>query len=351
MCYSEIENNIYHNQIEQAMNRISEMLKVNSCDGKLYFYFGLCMDRINQKKFAGECFRVAYENGYKNSNMLVLLAKSESAIGNKEDAEKYFKEAIENNNSESDELYSKSEYAMFLIDNNQLLAAEKISHIIIEKYPNYYTGYHIYLFIKIHRKDYKACELLLEDIKEKFDGTENFLIDYLELYQHQNGLEKAINYISNNEVYNRIIPQYVQKKNLEYYYSVEDFENYLKTLLILVEDYGDKDAAMAAMLLLNASKKYKLSARIGEYIMNSEKEKQGFRFFMALEIQMFNYYYMANNHPSEKLVRWIEQVGKWCIAYAYENFPIKMAETFSENIYELFDDINHIKLVNSTNIN
>lgn len=350
MCYSEIENSIYHNQIEQAMNRISEMLKVNPCDGRLYFYFGLCMDGINQKKFAGECFRVAYKNGYKSSNMLILLAKAESSIGNKEDAEKYFKEAIEYNTSEAEELCSKSEYAMFLIDNNQLLAAEKISRIIIEKYPNYYTGYHIYLSIKIHRKDYKACELLIEEIKEKFDATEDFLTDYIEFYQHKNGIEKAIDYMRNNEVYNRIIPQYVQKKNLEYYYSIEDFENYLKTLLALVVDYGDKDAAMAAMLLLNASKKYKLSAKIAEYIMDNEKEKQGFRFFMALEIQMFNYYYMANNHPSEKLVRWIEQVGKWCMAYAYENFPIKMAEIFSENIHELFDDINQISLVNSTNI-
>lgn len=260
------------------------------------------------------------------------------------DTEKYLIKSIELSIDMEKKWIPMSALTMFYIENNMLLKAEKNSKLLIEEYPNNYQGYHMHILIEILKKNYDDVCVYMKKVPEKFQTHPQFLIDYVDLYRQQNKMDELYKFFEEDFRFTEIIPQEVLKEKMISLDNIEElYDEKEKILLELAKKYHDSDAIISLMILQFSKKKFEQSAKIANIILENEKNIQGIKYYLALYFQIYNLYFMSEKHPSVQLKKWIENAGNWCIRFANDfNIP-EIANTVSDSIQELFDEINAIQ--------
>lgn len=323
----------------EAIDILKELVAAYPDEGIIPYYFGKICLMAKENEMALNYFNAAIRLNYNLPDVYLSIALLQKEMGLINDAEKSFLKASEQTEDKELLWASLSCLAVFYIENEMYLKAGKISKTMVKEFPNNYQGYHLHFTIETMRKGYDDAFSYLERLPEQFKNHPQYLIDLVELYKKSGKEEKLKDLFETDERFKMFIPQIVLREKIA---SLSD-SNEEKEALIrkLAKEHSDKDAILSLMILEFSRKNFEKSAKIANVILDKEKSNQGYRYYLALYFQMYNFYYLSEKKPSQELMNWIEKAGNWCINFA-DTFNIpEMGKTVRDSVNELFDEINN----------
>ena len=336
---SEIELLIDKGDYLSAINDLQEIFVSYPNEGIIPFYYGNIARMIRADELALKYYLQAYNLGFDGAEGLFAMAFTQKELGMFSEAEHNFLDAIEKANEKDEKWVYISALAVFYLENDMFLKAEKMSKKLIEEFDTNYQGYHIHVISEAMRSHFDEAEAYLERVPSVFKNHPQYFIDKIELCKAKDDKEKLKQLLA-DETIKAVIPQVVLREMIMNMPGEEHAEEKEKFINTLAKEYHDKDAFISKMILEFVNKNYEDSAQLANVILENEKLNQGIRYYLALIFQIYNLYYLSGKKPSLKLIDWIEKAGNWCIAFAEANQVENEGEIVRESMQALFDEIN-----------
>ena len=323
-----------------AVSILHELAQEYPSEGIIPYYLGRMCLMGKDEILAYKYFSTAVDLGYTESDVYISLAMLDKDMASVNDTEKSFLKALEAAKMEESKWTCLSALSVFYIENEMYLKAEKYIKKLIAAYPDSYQGYHLHIIADALREHYDEAFAYMDRLPDVFKNHPQYLIDVIELYKKSGKDSELSDLLKSDLRFSEIIPPIVLREKISSMPNDERDDS--KELLIreLARDYHDKDAVISVMILEFSKKNFEKSAKIANAILGNEKGTQGLNYYLAMYFQIFSLYYIAEKKPSEKLRKWIEDAGNWCISFAESlNIP-SVTEAVSGSIQELFDEIN-----------
>lgn len=323
-----------------AVSVLQDLAHEFPSEGIIPYYLGrLCLvdkDELLSYKY----FTTAVKLGYTDYDVYISLALIEKDMASVNKAEKSFLKALEVATTEELKWTCMSTLSVFYIENEMYLKAEKYVKKLIAEYPDSYQGYHLHIIIEALREHFDEVLAYMDRLPDMFKNHPQYLIDIIEIYK-KSGKDNELSVLLKNDLrFTEIIPSVVLREEILSIPNDEHDDGKGQLIRRLAKEYHDKDAVMSVMILEFSRKNFEKSAKIANVILENEKGNQSLNHYLAMYFQIFSLYYMAEKKPSEKLRKWIEDAGNWCISYAESLGMPAVTETVSDSIQELFDEIN-----------
>ncbi len=335
-----IDNMLENYDYASAVNFLHDLAQKYPEEGVIPYYLGKVCLLFNNEKLAFQYIQTAIKKNYIKAEVYLTCALLQKDMQDNISAENSFQKALELADSEEIKWASFSCLAVFYIENEMFLKAEKIAKKIIKVYPDNYQGYHLHIAIETIKGNIEEAFSYMNMLPEKFKNHPQYLIDVIELYKKSENKDLA-QLFSEDQIFSFVIPQIVLREKIVAMPNDEHVDEKEQLIIKLADEFHDKDAIVSLMILQFSKKNFKKSAQIANIVLENEKEEQGLRFFLALYYQIFNLYYLSAKKPSGELIKWIETAGNWCVNFV-ESFNIKIiAQPVKKVIQELFAEINN----------
>ena len=334
-----IEKYIDEKDYKSALSEIKTLSDKDLSDGRAYYQMARLMLDTGNEEDAYDYLRQALNAGYKTAGSCFLMAQSAERHEGFEAVDDYYLQAI-SLTEDVEEIRGISMFrALYHLRSNKSLSAEKIAKRLIEQFPDSYDGYHLCFLSAMKREKYEEAGSYLDLVSDGFSDNSQYLFDRIELMKAEKDMSEVVAELEADKRYMKTIPIYSLRQKLTYYYDQQDSQKYFETASYLGAKYNDKDAYVALMTMDFARQNYQKSAETAQFLMDIEKDNQGYRFYVALYFQIFNYYYLSGKKPSRELIEWMKKAGEWCIGFAVQNTTEAAATEVLDSIVELFDEI------------
>ena len=338
--FDNVDQLIKEQDFPKAMGILKSLVGKYPTEGIIPYYFGRICLAVKEEQLAVQYFQKAIEMNCCNTDVYLSLALLQKNIGTTNEAEKNFNHAIERVKTQEERWASFSCLAVFYIENKMYMKADKIAKAIINEFPDNYQGYHLHTIIDTLKGDYEDAISYLKMIPERFKRHPQYLIDIIDVYKNSDKKEKLPEIFNHNLTFTEVIPQIVLREKIIASFNSEDNEEKEELIQTLANNYHDKDAIFAVLVLEFSRRNFKKASYIANIILENELENLNIRYYLALYFQIYNFYYMSDCHPSEKLVKWIENSAKWCVEFVDQfNIP-EISLPLRKSLQNLFDEIN-----------
>lgn len=337
---SSIDKLIENGDLDKAVATLKVLAQDYPQEGIVAYYLGRICLMGKDDVLALKYIQAAIERGYATADVYLSAAMLLKDLAVLNEAEKYFIKAIEVANTSELNWVSLSCLAVFYIENEMYLKADKIVKRISKEFPNNYQGYHLHIIIEAMREHYDEVFAYMDMLPEKFKNHPQRLIDVIEIYKKAGKESELSDLFESDLSFSTIIPQVVLREKISAMPNGEHVDTKEKLIRQLAKDYRDKDAVVSVMILEFSRKNFKKASQIANAILDNEKDEQGFRYYLALYFQIYNLYYLVEKKPSAKLQKWIEKAGNWCIDFVEEMGVPAASDVVTSSIQELFDEIN-----------
>ena len=334
-----VDHLIDNGDLNNAVAVLKSLAQDYPDEGIVAYYLGRMSAIANDGVLALKYFLAAIDRGYTTTEVYLSAAMLQKMLSSSNDAEKSFIKATEAADTNELKWVSQSSLCVYYIENEMYLKAEKIVKKLIKDFPENYQGYHLHIIIEAVREHYDEAFAYMAMLPEAFKNHPQYLIDVIEIYKKASKEQELAKLFEDDLRFNMIVPQVVLKEKLASM-PEDDFDAKEEIVRRLARDYHDKDAIVSVMILEFSKKNFKKSAQIANVILDNEKLNQGFRYYLALYFQIYNFYFMAEKKPSAALRSWIEKAGNWCINFAAEMGIPAATDIVSTSLQELFDEIN-----------
>ena len=334
---------IENGQWDKAVVVLKELAHAYPKEGIVAYYLGRACVVGTDGMLALRYFTTAINLGYATAEVYLSMAMVQKNLGVVSEAEKSFIKATEVANTENLVWASISFLAVFYIETEMYLKADKLAKKLIKGFPDNYQGYHLHILIEAMREHYEEVLAYMEMVPETFKVHPQYLIDVIEVYKKAGKEIELSQLLETDARFSTIIPRIVLREKIAAMPDDPNDDAKEKLVRQLAGDYHDKDAVVSVMILEFGKKNFKKSAQIASVVLDNEKENQGFRYYLALYFQMYNLYYLAEKKPSEELRNWIEKAGNWCMSFVDEMGIPAASDYVSSSIQELFDEINTVE--------
>lgn len=335
-----VESLIENGNLDMAVGVLKELAKEYPQEGIVAYYLGrVCLigkDGVLALKY----FLAAIERGYATADVYLSTAMLQKNLGETSDAEKNLLKAIEVADTVDLNWASLSCLSVFYIENEMYLKADKIAKKLIKEFPDNYQGYHLHVLIEAMREHYEELFAYMDMLPEKFKDHPQFLMDVIEIYKKAGKETELAELFETDLRFTTVIPQIVLREKISSMPNDEYDDTKERLIRQLARDYHDKDAVISVMILEFSRKNFKKSSQIANVILDNEKLNQGFRYYLALYYQIYNFYYLAEKKPSAELRSWIEKAGNWCMNFVDEMGIPAASDIVNSSIQELFNEIN-----------
>lgn len=336
----EIDFKIENGDSLSAIKSLEDLSEEYPKEGIIQYYLGILAMQAQDENLALEFFLESEKKGCNIAELYLNLGKLMEGKGNILETEKYLLKACEIEKDKERLWVCLSVLSLFYIECEMYIKAGSIARRMIADYPNNYQGYHINFIVKYVKGNLKEAYEYLEKIPDSYKTHPQYLIDYIEILKKQGRKGEIIELFDNDRRFKGIIPQIVLREKIMALNDTELITEKEALIRNLAIEYNDSEAIISSMIIEFERKNFRKSAMIANIILNNEKRSQGIKFYLALYFQIFNLYYIADKKPSDKLKKWIERAGNWCIHYVNSlNLP-DANETVQNSIQELFDEIN-----------
>ena len=337
---SSVDKLIENGDLDKAVSTLKVLAQEYPQEGVVAYYLGRICLIGKDGALALKYFLAAIDRGYATADVYLSAAMLQKNLAALNDAEKFFIKATEVADTTELNWASLSCLAVFYIENEMYLKADKIAKKFIKEFPDNYQGYHLHILIEAMREHYDEVFAYMDMLPEKFKSHPQRLIDIVETYKKAGKEAELSGLFESDSSFSTIIPQVVLREKISAMPNDEYDDTKEKLIRQLAKDYHDKDAVVSVMILEFSRKNFKKSSQIANAILENEKENQGFRYYLALYFQIYNLYYLAEKKPSAELQKWIEKAGNWCINFVDEMGVPAASDVVTSSIQELFDEIN-----------
>lgn len=344
---SSVECLIENGDLDKAVGILKVLAQDYPQEGIVAYYLGrVCLigkDGVLALKY----FLAAIDRGYATADVYLSTAMLQKSLAALNDAEKNFLKAAEVADTTELMWASLSCLSVFYIEFEMYLKADKIAKKLIKEFPDNYQGYHLHILIEAMRERFEEVFAYMDMLPEKFKDHPQFLIDVIEIYKKAGKETELAELFETDLRFTTVIPQIVLREKISSMPNDEYDDTKEKLIRQLARDYHDKDAVVSVMILEFSRKNFKKSSQIANIILDNEKLNQGFRYYLALYFQIYNFYYLAEKKPSEELCKWIEKAGNWCMNFVDEMGIPAASDIVTSSIQELFSEINAASNPNS----
>lgn len=330
---------IENGDLNEAVDTLKRLAEEYPNEGVVAYYLGRVCLIYKNEKLALKFFLTAIERGYTTADVYLSTALLQKNLFAFNEAERLLIKATEVADTEDINWASLSCLAVFYIENEMYLKAEKIAKKLIKEFPDNYQGYHLHIIIEVMREHFDEVSAYINMLPEKFKNHPQHLIDVIEIYKKSNKGAELSDVLESDPRFATIIPQFVLREKIVTTPN-DKYDTKEKLVRQLAKDYYDKDAIVSVMILEFSRKNFEKSAKIANVILDNEKSIQGSRYYIALYFQIYNLYFLSEKKPSAELQKWIEKAGNWCINYADEMGIPAASDIVASSIQELFDEIN-----------
>ncbi len=270
-------------------------------EGVIPFYLGRLAMAVDDEDLAMNYFVTAEKKGYNDAELFLSLGLLLSSTGNIAETEKRFLDAMKSSKTLEMKWAVSSALAVFYLENEMFLKAEKIAKTLIADYPDNYQGYHIHIMAEVIRDHYDEVYSYMEKLPDNFKTHPQYLIDIVEIYKKQKRVDELLKLFESDNRFERYIPQIVLREKINALPNDEYSDDKEKLIYRLAKEYHDSDAVVSTMILEFSKRNFKASSKIANAVLDNEKERPGLKYYLALYFQIFNFYYLAEKKPSAKL--------------------------------------------------
>ena len=337
---SSIDKLIENGDLDKAVSTLKILAQDYPKEGVVAYYLGRICLMGKDGALALKYFLAAIDRGYATADVYLSAAMLQKNLAALNEAERFFIKATEVADTIELNWASLSCLAVFYIENEMYLKADKIAKKFIKVFPDNYQGYHLHILVEVMREHFDEVFAYMDMLPEKFKNHQQRLIDVIEIYKKAGKESELSNLFESDLSFSTIIPQVVLREKISSMPNDEYDDTKEKLIRQLAKDYHDKDAVVSVMILEFSRKNFKKSSQIANAILDNEKENQGFRYYLALYFQIYNLYYLAEKKPSAELQKWIEKAGNWCMNFVDEMGIPSASDVVTSSIQELFDEIN-----------
>lgn len=332
-----LEKNNYSSAVEELRKLSAEFPK----EGVIPYYLGRFSLIGKDEELALKYFLTAIKMGYVNTDVYLSMALIQKNLSSENDTEKSFLKAVELAETKEHKWTSISCLTVFYLENEMYLKAKKMAKKLISEFPDNYQGYHFQVMIEALKDNFDEVNSYMEIIPEKFKNHPQYLIDMIEVYKKQGKTAELSKKLDEDSRFAEMIPQIVLREKIRELPNDELSDEKEKLIRQLANDYHDSDAIISVMVLEFSRRNFKKSSEIANIVLDNEKENGGIKYYLALYFQIFNLYFLAEKKPSDKLRKWIEKAGNWCISFVEELNISSVTDTVRTSIQELFEEINN----------
>lgn len=335
-----IDGLIGNGDLDEALSTLKILAQDYPKEGVVAYYWGRICLKCKDEALALKYFLAALDRGYVTADAYLSTAILQKNFAEFSEAESLFIKATEAADTKEFIWASLSCLAMFYIESEMYLKADKIAQELMIEFPDNYQGYHLHILIEAMRERYDEAFDYMNTVPKKFKNHPQRLIDVIEVYKKADKESELSALLKSEPSFFSVIPQIVLRETVSVTQNDEHDDTKERLIRQLAKDYHDKDAVVSVMILEFVRKNFKTSAQIANAILDNEKGNQGFRYYLALYFQIYNLYYQAGKRPSEQLRKWIEKAGNWCINFADEMGVPAASDVVTSSIQELFGEIN-----------
>lgn len=337
---SAINKLIENGDLDKAVYILKILAQDYPQEGAVAYYLGRICLMGKDDALALKYFLVAINRGYATADVYLSVAMLQKNLASLNEAERFFIKATEVADTTELNWASLSCLAVFYIENEMYLKADKIVKKLVKEFPDNYQGYHLHILIEAMREHYDEVFAYMDMIPEKFNNHPQRIIDVVEIYKKAGKESELSDLFESDLSFSTIIPQVVLREKISAMQSDECDNTKEKLIRQLAKDYHDKDAVVSVMILEFSRKNFKKSSQIANAILDNEKANQDLRYYLALYFQIYNLYYLAEKKPSAELRKWIEKAGNWCMNFVDEMGIPEASDIVTSSFQELFDEIN-----------
>lgn len=327
----------------QAVDSLHKLAQEYPTEGIIAFYLGRMCLIGKDDQIALQYFETAVRMDYKNTDVYLSMALLQKNLSTINEAERSFFKALEMAGTKEKKWACSSCLAVFYIENEMYLKADKIAKKMIKEYPDNYQGYHLHIIIETLRGHFEEVFAYIDMLPKNFKSHPQHLIDLIEIYKKSEKDSELVELFDNDIRFNEVIPQIVLKEKIVLMPNDEFDDTKEKLIRDLANYYQDSDAIISIMILEFGRKNFKKSSQIANIVLENEKRNLGLKFYLAMYFQIYNLYYLADKKPSDKLCRWIEKAGNWCIKFTDDLNISAIGDTVRNSIKDLFEEINNAK--------
>lgn len=304
------------------------------------YHLGRIAMLVKDNDAAMKYFSIAMEKGHSTAELHLSIGILCCDNGDIADAEKNFIEAGMLANTVEAKWTTSSVLAIFYLENEMYLKAEKIAKKMTIEYPDNYQGYHLHIMAETARGHLEEVNAYMDKLPNQFKSHPQYLMDIIDILKIQKKTDELLKLFDEDGRFNDIIPQVVLREKINAMPNDEYSDEKERLVYRLAKNYHDSDAVVSTMIIEFGKRNFKKSSKIANVILDNEKRHPSLKYYLALYFQIFNLYYLADKKPSEKLSKWIESAGNWCVEFTDSLSIPEIGDTVKNSIQELFEEIN-----------
>lgn len=235
-------------------------------------------------------------------NIYGELALASDKTGNVMDAEQAYLKMYD---LETDRKYKwaiMSGIAGFYREHHMYLKMEKVGRKLCQDYKTNYQGYHVMALAKMERKQYKESELILQTVPDVLKELPQYIDDLIHCYELQKKYNEIMQYFNQNEQFSKEHRNYVLKKQILAYSSLENYKEAENCLLDYVFEYGEIDGILSLALLLITKGDYDKAISLCQIVQKNIAEDEMTYDYLSRLIELVGRYMscMTNKDKSQK---------------------------------------------------
>ncbi len=335
---SQIDQLIENNRLPDAMKMLRKAANDYPDEGIVPYYLGRIAGKIHEDQLALDYFTTAINKGYESADIYFSIAFLQNESGLFNDAEKNFKRSLDLCIDKEKRWACLSSIALSYLNKKMFLKAEKMSGVLIKEYPNNYEGYHLHILCEVARENLDDAEAYMRSIPDGFKKHPRFLLDKISLYKEK-GSKKELEELLDDEAIYEIIPQEVLREKIVSLSGTEFSEEKEKLIEKLASDYGDSDAIFSKMIIEFGRRNFNKSALLAGIVLEDENSSLTVKNLVALYFQIYSFYLLSGEKPSDELKNWIRKAGNECVAMAKMINFANAGDPIAEDIQSLLGRI------------